>query len=129
MSRSSHEMVWADVVGDLIAGSKLSPAPPTSADHLMFLQELLPRLHHPESQRVILQKWFQHGRAPPHYGRCVLENLYYGFGHRCIRRDGPFPWPPRCPDFCRMHFFSALKVLCKQYLWIRIWWQESAVRL
>lgn len=103
--------VWAGIVGDFLVGPYLLPAPLTSRDYLIFLQEMLPRLLDPVPQNIKRHMLFQHDGAPPHYGRCVRQHLNQAFGHRWIGRGGPVIWPPRSPDLSSIDFFlwGALK--------------------
>lgn len=97
--------VWAGLVGDCLVGPYLLPTPLTSANYLIFLEEVLPGLLQSVPHTVRRNLWFQHDGAPPHYGRCVRSHLNASFGQRWIGRGGPVAWPPRSPDLSSLDFF------------------------
>lgn len=103
--------VWAGLVGDVLVGPYLLPSPLTSANYLIFFQEVLPTLLDTVPQHIRRHMWFQHDGAPPHYGRRVRAHLNHVFRHRWIGRGGPVPWPSRSPDLNSIDFFfwGALK--------------------
>ena len=48
--------------------------------------------------------YFQHGGAPSHYTRLVMQHLKDTFPNRWIGRGSTINWPPRSPDLTPLHF-------------------------
>ena len=87
--------VWDGFVSDALVVPYLLPSPLTSANYLIFLQQVLPTLLNTVPQHIRRHRWFQHVEAPTHDGRHVREHLNHVFRHRWNGRCRPVTWPSR----------------------------------
>ena len=71
----------------------------------MFLREKHPALVEDVPLNVRARMWFQHDRAPAHFGATARQCFDYAFPHRWIGRGGPIAWPARSPDLNSIDFF------------------------
>jgi hypothetical protein len=53
----------------------------------------------------LVNQWFQHDGAPPHFSRNVQGILNRRYPNRWIGRCGPRHWPARSPDLNPLDFF------------------------
>jgi hypothetical protein len=53
----------------------------------------------------LVNQWFQHDGAPPHFSRNVQGILNRMYPNRWIGRGGPRHWPARSPDLNPLDFF------------------------
>jgi hypothetical protein len=61
--------VWADIVGDVVVGPYLLPDRLTAQRYRDFLETVLPELLEDVRPALRQMLWFQHDRAPAHYGK------------------------------------------------------------
>ncbi|GFS51192.1 uncharacterized protein TNCV_3532811 [Trichonephila clavipes] len=94
-------------LGDYLIGPYLLPSSLDGRTYQIFLKVLselldtphvLPSLHH--------SMWYQHDRAPSHYGIHVREkHLNVTFGQRWIGRVGQVHWSARSLELSSINFF------------------------
>jgi hypothetical protein len=53
----------------------------------------------------LVNQWFQHDGAPPHFSRNVQGILNRMYSNRWIGRGGPHHWPARSPDLSPLDIF------------------------
>jgi hypothetical protein len=99
--------VWADIVRDIVMGPYLLPGRLTAQRYRDFLETVLPGLLEDVPVAVWPRWWFQHDRAPAHYGEDVRQWLNAKYPGRWIGRGGPTARPPRSPDLTSMNPFSS----------------------
>jgi hypothetical protein len=96
--------VWAGIFGDIVMGPNLLPDRLTAQRYCDFLETVLPGLLENVPLAVRQRLWFQHNRAPAHYGEDVQQWLNVTYPGRWIGRGGPIKWPPWSLDLTPMDF-------------------------
>jgi hypothetical protein len=97
--------VWAGIVGVTVVGPYLLPDRLTAQRYHGFLETVLPGLLEDVPLAVRQRLWFQHDRAPAHYGENARQWLNATYPGRWIGLGGPIAWPPQSPDLTPMDFF------------------------
>jgi hypothetical protein len=83
-------------------GPYLLPDRLTTQRYRDFLETVVPGLLEDVPLAVTQRLWFQHDRAPVHYGEDVRQWLNATYPGRWIGRGGTIAWPPRSPDLARI---------------------------
>jgi hypothetical protein len=77
----------------------------TGAVYANFLNMELAHLLENIPLIFLVNQWFQHDGAPPHFSRKVQGILNRMYPNRWIRRGGLRHWPARSPDLNPLDFF------------------------
>jgi hypothetical protein len=97
--------VWADIIGNCVAGPYLLPNRLSFPAYCVFLQEVLPVLLKDVPLAVRRYMWFQNDGVPTYFSAQTQQNLNTQFPDRWLGRGGPVSWPARSPDLNPMDFF------------------------
>jgi hypothetical protein len=85
-------------------GRCLLPDGMTDQRYHEVLETSLPRLLE-DVPLAVRQRWFQHDRAPAHYGEVIQQRLNATYPGSWIGRSGPIVWPHRLSDLTPVDFF------------------------
>jgi hypothetical protein len=77
----------------------------TGAVYANFLNMELAHLLENIPLIFLVNQWFKHDGAPPHFSRNVQGILNRMYPNRWIRRGGLRHWPARFPDLNPLDFF------------------------
>ena len=91
--RKPCEKINDTLIGPVILDDRM-----TEQNYLDFLQNELPKQLEDVPLATRIAIYFQHGGAPSHYTRHVMQLLNDTFPSRWIGRGSTINWPPRSPD-------------------------------
>ena len=86
------------IIDDMLTGPVILDDRMKGQNYLDFLQNELPKQLEDVPLATRIAIYFQHGGAPSHYTRHVMQLLNDTFPSRWIGRGSTINWPPRSPD-------------------------------